>query len=48
MGKTPLRIKLEDLPDDLEFLPDDTEIVLNDHNGIMDDDYWDDSDTVGR
>lgn len=40
MEKNPLKIKLEDLPDEYRSLSEETEIILDDHDEMMDDEFW--------
>lgn len=48
MDGKPLKISIEDLPEDISSMPEDAEIVINDHDDIMDDEFWDDIDTASR
>lgn len=42
MGKKTIKIRIEDLPEDISKLPEDAEIIVSDHEEAMDDSYWED------
>lgn len=41
MEKNPLKIRIEDLPEDVSNLPDDTIVIIDDHDEMAEDDFWD-------
>lgn len=41
MEKNTMKIKLEELPDDISKLPEDTIVVIDDYDDMADDDFWD-------
>ena len=40
MEKKPLRINIDDVPEDLSSLPADAEIVISDEDELMEDSFW--------
>ncbi len=46
MDGRPLKIKLEDLPDNLESVPDDTLILWEDKDELSDNAFWCTDDAV--
>lgn len=42
MEKTPLKIKLEDLPENIDDLPEDTIVIIDDYDEMAYDDFWED------
>ncbi len=42
MEKKPLKIKLEDLPENIDALPEDTIVVIDDYDEMANDDFWED------
>ena len=38
--KDNIKIRLEDLPEDISLLDDETIIVVDDYDEMMDDDFW--------
>lgn len=40
MEKKPLRVNIEDVPEDLSLLPENAIIVVDDYDELADDEYW--------
>ena len=42
MEKKSMKIRIEDLPEDISKLPEDAEIIISDKEEEMEDSYWED------